>query len=352
MSFRFTSSRLFHSATRRFTSQQPLYRHVARRVGVGLAVIALPAFAIYQNSRHDSMRPVWGMNAVNCAAAVSSSSAAPNLSPVKPGDYATLRQTIASILEDPSFDDGSLGPLFVRLAWHASGTYSVFDKSGGSNGGTMRFPPESSDGANAGLDIARQRLEAVKRVAPWCSYGDLWTLAGVVAIEEMGGPTISWTPGRVDIRSERDTSSAVRVPPNGRLPDADKGGDHIRAVFYRMGFSDREIVALVGAHSLGRCHANRSGFEGPWTRSPTTFSNEFFRVLLEEKWEPVTLSNGVKQFMNKQRDLMMLPADLALAQDKNFRPFVELYAKNDEVFSRDFAAAFSKLLHLGVPSAK
>ena len=54
----------------------------------------------------------------------------------------------------PGYDDGSLGPLFVRLAWHASGTYDKATNTGGSNGSTMRFKPELSDGANAGLDLA------------------------------------------------------------------------------------------------------------------------------------------------------------------------------------------------------
>ena len=51
-----------------------------------------------------------------------------------------------------------------------------------------------------------------------------------------------------------------------------------------MGFTDQEIVALSGAHSLGRCHPDRSGFKGPWTNSPTTFSNLYFQELLNTKW--------------------------------------------------------------------
>jgi catalase (peroxidase I) len=54
--------------------------------------------------------------------------------------------------------------------------------------------------------------------------------------------------------------------------------DHLRIIFNRMGFNDQEIVALSGAHALG-CHTDRSGFEGPWQFSPTTFSNEYFRLL-------------------------------------------------------------------------
>ena len=72
--------------------------------------------------------------------------------------------------------------------------------------------------------------------------------------------------------------------PDGRLPDGAKEQKHLRAIFGRMGFDDREIVALSGAHALGRCHTDRSGFEGPWTFSPTVMSNDYYRLLLGEKW--------------------------------------------------------------------
>ena len=92
---------------------------------------------------------------------------------------------IAKILEDPEYDDGSYGPIFIRLAWHASGTYCDKTKTGGSCYGTMRFEPEAKHGANNGLEIARAKLEKIKKQFPTISYGDLWTLAGVVAVQEM-----------------------------------------------------------------------------------------------------------------------------------------------------------------------
>lgn len=98
----------------------------------------------------------------------------------------------------------------------------------------MRFAPESTDGANAGLDKARAFLEPVKAKHPWISYADLWTLAGAVAVEAMGGPAIPWRGGRTDAPP---TVKASQIPPNGRLPDATQGSDHLRAVFYRMGFN-------------------------------------------------------------------------------------------------------------------
>jgi len=245
-------------------------------------------------------------------------------------------------LDQEGYDDGSFGPVLIRLAWHASGTYDKIAKNGGSNGATMRFEPECKHGANAGLQHARDRLEPVKKAHPWISYADLWTLAGAVAVEEMGGPQIAWRPGRID------APDGKCCPPDGRLPDAAQGEKHVRDIFYRMGFDDREIVALLGAHSMGRCHKNRSGYDGPWTRAPTTVSNEYYRVLLEEKWTERKW-DGPKQLENGSKDLMMLPGDMALVKDAEFKKLVELYAKDDEAWRKDFAKAFSKLLELGVP---
>ena len=258
-----------------------------------------------------------------------------------PTDYSALRNAIEDILEKEGYDDGSYGPLFVRLAWHAAGTYDTNLKNGGSNGATMRFEPECSWGANKGLDVARQVLEKVKKAYPNVSYADLWTLAGSVAIESMGGPKINWIPGRTD------APDGKKIVPDGRLPNASKGADHVRDVFERLGFDDKETVALIGAHCLGRCHTDRSGFEGPWTRAPTTFSNEYFRLLLEEKWT-VRKWKGPKQYENQAKDLMMLPADMALLDDPKYRKHVELFAKDEQAFFKEFSGAWKKLLELGV----
>lgn len=257
-------------------------------------------------------------------------------------DYKAVRKTIADILDNENYDDGSFGPVFVRLAWHAAGTYDIKDGSGGSNGATMRFSPEADHGANAGLHIARNILEPVKKQFPGLTYADLWTLAGVVAVEEMGGPTIPWAPGRTD------ATSGASCPPDGRLPDASQGAQHLRDIFYKMGMNDQEIVTLSGAHTLGRCHTDRSGFWGPWTRAPTTFSNLFFQELMNNKWTPKRWK-GPRQFEDPTGELMMLPTDMALMEDPVFRKQVEIYAKDEDKFNKDFAKAFSKLLALGVP---
>jgi len=259
-------------------------------------------------------------------------------------DYASVRKAIEGILDVDGYDDGSYGPLLIRLAWHAAGTYDKVSKTGGSNGATMRFSPECDHGANAGLDKARAVLEPIKAKFPWISYADLWTLAGVVSVEAMGGPVVPWRPGRTDSDAKL---GGVACPPNGRLPNASLGAPHIREVFSRMGFSDQEMVALIGAHSLGRCHTDRSGYTNPWTNAPTTFSNLYFQELLDKKWTKKKW-NGPLQYEDPSGKLMMLPTDMALIWDKKFKKFVELYAKDDVKFATDFAAAFGRLLELGV----
>ncbi|TKA59224.1 Cytochrome c peroxidase, mitochondrial [Friedmanniomyces simplex] len=257
-------------------------------------------------------------------------------------DYQKVYDAIAQrLLDDDDYDDGSYGPVLLRLGWHSSGTYDNLTNTGGSNGATMRFPPEGDHGANAGLKAARDFLEPVKKSFPWITYSDLWTLGAICAIQEMGGPDIAWRPGRAD----RDVSYCS---PDGRLPDASKGSDHLRGIFYRMGFNDQEIVALSGAHALGRCHTDRSGFEGPWTLSPITMTNDYFKLLIEEEWDWRNW-NGPRQYQDKTKTLMMLPTDVALIKDEGFRSHVQRYAKDQGEFFADFSQVLMTLFELGVP---
>jgi cytochrome c peroxidase len=271
-------------------------------------------------------------------------------------DLDKVRESIVQLVEDDAEqrEDGtSLAGTFIRLAWHSCGTYQKSDNSGGCNGARQRFDPEASYGANAGLNVARDALEPVKAKFPEISYGDLYTYAGVVAVEEAGGPKIEFATGRVD------DADGSKSDPNDRLPGADKGSmngtvAHVREIFGRMGLNDQEIVALLGAHAMGRCHTDRSGYWGPWTNAETTFSNEYFRLLVEERWSPKLTHNGKPwtgpdQFEDATGSLMMLPADIAMIADPVFKKWVKVYAKDEDKFFADFASAFSKLLHLGVP---
>lgn len=194
-------------------------------------------------------------------------------------------------------------PFTIRLAWHASGTFDKSDPSpraGGSNGATMRFAHEIDDDANAGLAIMQDILKPVKKKFPDISYADLWTMAGTQALALTGGPRVAFGYGR------KDDPDNTTCPPLGRLPDAAQGAQHLRDVFYRMGFGDKEIVALSGAHTLGSCHRTRSGFDGPWTTNPLKFDNDYFVNLLNITWK-VRKWEGPKQYTDPSGKLMMLP---------------------------------------------
>jgi cytochrome c peroxidase len=110
----------------------------------------------------------------------------------------------------------------------------------------------------------------------------------------MGGPILPFKSGRLDFEESY-------APPEGRLPDADKStlvktNSHVRDIFGKMGFNDQEIVVLSGAHTLGRGHADASGYDGPWTPTPTTFNNLFYKLLLNGNWK----KNIVKKSGNEQ----------------------------------------------------
>ncbi|EMD37695.1 class I heme peroxidase [Gelatoporia subvermispora B] len=342
------TSKAFRSpAFRKYSTEVPKPEgagksNAALFAGLGLAVVGGVGFWIYSS---DSNKAKEAGTAVRSG--VQSAKAAANFTPTKE-DYQKVYDRIVEILDEASdadYDDGSYGPVVLRLAWHASGTYDKDTNTGGSNYATMRFEPEALHGANAGLNVARTLMEKVKKEFPWISYGDLWTLGGVCAIQELGGPKIPWRPGRIDGFQEQCT-------PDGRLPDATQGAQHLRNIFYRMGFNDREIVALSGAHALGRCHTDRSGFDGPWTFSPITVSNEYFRLLFDEKWV-WRKWNGPKQLQDaKSKTLMMLPTDYVLVQDKSFRKFAEQYARDQDLWFKDFANSVSRLFELGVPTSQ
>lgn len=131
-----------------------------------------------------------------------------------------------------------------------------------------------------------------------------------------------FVPGR------RDSSVC---PEEGRLPDAKQGAAHLRDVFYRMGLSDKDIVALSGGHTLGKARPDRSGFDGAWTKDPLKFDNSYFVELLKGETD----------------GLLKLPTDKVLVEDPVFRRYVELYAKDEDAFFRDYAESHKKLSELG-----
>lgn len=170
-------------------------------------------------------------------------------------------------------------------------------------------------------------LEPIKKDFPDVSYADLYQLASVQAIAFSGGPKIPFRFGR------KDATESVPPTPADRLPDADQRMSHLREVFYRMGFNDSEIVALSGAHTLGRAHKDRSGKDGPWTKVPIVFDNTYFVEILKENPDPA---------------LLRMESDMALLDDPKTKALVEKYAVDQSAFFDDYVTSHVKLSELGV----
>ena len=194
-------------------------------------------------------------------------------------------------------DFGNYGPLFIRMAWHAAGTYRVGDGRGGAGTAQQRFAPVNSWPDNILLDRARRLLWPVKqKYGRKISWGDLMILAGNVALENMGFKTFGYAGGREDVyepdqsvywgpegqwlgdrryTGDRDLEkplAAVQMGliyvnpegPNGK-PDPVAAARDIRETFSRMSMNDEETVALIaGGHSFGKTHgAGPTSHVGP-----------------------------------------------------------------------------------------
>jgi catalase-peroxidase len=205
-------------------------------------------------------------------------------------DLDALKQDILDVMTTSQdwwpADYGHYGPLFIRMTWHAAGTYRIEDGRGGGGAGAQRFAPLNSWPDNANLDKARRLLWPVKqKYGRKLSWADLLIYTGNVALESMGFETFGFGFGRPDIweaeevfwgpedtwlgderySGERDLTGpfgAVQMGliyvnpegPNGN-PDPMKAAVDIRETFARMAMDDEETVALIiGGHTFGKCH--------------------------------------------------------------------------------------------------
>jgi catalase-peroxidase len=199
---------------------------------------------------------------------------------------ADLKQVMSTSKDWWPADFGNYGPLFIRMSWHAAGTYRVVDGRGGADGGMQRFAPLNSWPDNANLDKARRLLWPIKqKYGNKISWSDLIVLAGNVAMDSMGFKTIGFAGGRVDAWEPEDVNwgsegewlghtrykdnklekpfgathmGLIYVNPEG--PPNAKGdpiaaAKAIRTTFARMAMNDEETVALIaGGHTFGKVH--------------------------------------------------------------------------------------------------
>jgi catalase-peroxidase len=282
-------------------------------------------------------------------------------------------------------DYGNYGPFFIRMAWHAAGTYRVADGRGGASGAQQRFEPLNSWPDNANLDKARRLLWPIKKkYGNKISWGDLMVLTGNVALESMGFKTFGFAGGRVDdwesdltywgpenkwlgdarYKGERKLDNplaAVQMGliyvnpegPNGK-PDPAAAAKDIRETFGRMAMNDEETVALIaGGHTFGKAHGSgspsacigpepaaaaieeqglgwknkcssgtiTSGLEGAWSGSPTQFSHHYLDNLFSFEWEQTKSPAGATQWIPKDGKGSNLVPD-AFDQEKKHPPIM------------------------------
>ncbi len=355
-------------------------------------------------------------------------------------NYSALKADLTALMTDSQpwwpADYGHYGPFFIRMSWHAAGTYRTGDGRGGANSGQQRFAPLNSWPDNGNLDKARRLLWPIKqKYGQNISWADLFILAGNVAIESMGGPVFGFGGGRADVyEPERDIywgdedkwvneGVATRIRPDegfseldgplaaiqmgliyvnpegpGGNPDPLQSARDMRATFERMAMNSEETVALTaGGHTFGKAHGNgdasllgkapaggdlsaqgfgwisshetggigqhavTSGIEGSWVNTPTTWSENYFRLLLDYDYELVHSPAGAQQWQpinQKEEDMapaawdpavkvptMMTTADMALKMDPEFRAVSEKFRTDHEAFKDAFARAWFKLCH-------
>ncbi|KAJ8602063.1 hypothetical protein CTAYLR_002789 [Chrysophaeum taylorii] len=245
-------------------------------------------------------------------------------------------------------EPGLAGKL-VRLAFH--------DSVRGRPNGSVRY--ELQDPENVGLAVP---LAVVEELCGHLSTADAIALAAAEALAAAGGPIVPVRLGRRDA-SEADArflrhpigSGNERDVVRTALPSPGLSTVGIRRFFgRRLGFSDEETVALMGAHTLGR-HVSLLGMSKPCLRNltracleaapvrlpfvataPDTFDNSYFVQLL--RWEDGTIERGAAAF---------IPTDVALVLDDRYHKYVEIFARDETRFARVFARAFSKLLNAG-----
>ncbi|MGH6787027.1 MAG: catalase/peroxidase HPI [Novosphingobium sp.] len=355
-------------------------------------------------------------------------------------DYTALKADLTALMTDSQpwwpADYGHYGPFFIRMAWHAAGTYRTGDGRGGANSGQQRFAPLDSWPDNGNLDKARRLLWPIKaKYGQSISWADLFILAGNVGIESMGGPVFGFGGGRADVfEPEKDIywghedkwvnqGVQTRIDPDRGLADLDgplaaiqmgliyvnpegPGGNpdpllsarDMKATFLRMAMDSEETVALTaGGHTFGKAHGNgdaatlgaapaggdlahqgfgwvsgeahggigehavTSGIEGSWVNTPTSWSENYFRLLLDYDYELVHSPAGAQQWQpvnQKEEDMapaahgpskkvptMMTTADMALKLDPEFRKVSEKFRNDHEAFKDAFARAWFKLCH-------
>jgi len=296
-------------------------------------------------------------------------------------DYYAVKRDLTALMTDSQpwwpADYGHYGPFFIRMAWHAAGTYRTGDGRGGANSGNQRFAPLNSWPDNANLDKARRLLWPIKKkYGRKLSWADLLILAGNVAIESMGGPVFGFGGGREDIyEPEKDVywgteefwvgheKNETRIQPEremvlenplaavqmgliyvnptgpGGNSDPIASARDIRETFARMAMNDEETLALTaGGHTFGKCHgagdASKVGAEpegadiaqqglGWQSGHESGIGDDTITSGLEGAWTPTPIqwsNNYFRMLLEYDYELVKSPAGAPQWQPINQKP--------------------------------
>ena len=258
-------------------------------------------------------------------------------------DYAAVADAVRQLVTPQRAHRGGL---LVNLAWRCAATFRSTDYRGGCNGARIRFAPEAGWEANAGWSTdALNLLAPIQRqfATAGLSWADLIVLAGSVAIEVGGGPTLltnGFCGGRTD--ASNGAGSQHLEPKLNENLDTDKT-DTLHETYTLMGLTPHEYVALVGGvRSLGKL--SRKGFDGNATSKPDTFDNEFFVNLADMQWEKTVSGTGKIEYKARGKELYVLPSDVLLRYDPALMAIVQEYAIDNQSFASSFAAAWHKVM--------
>lgn len=207
----------------------------------------------------------------------------------------------------------------LRWAFHDAGTWDGLKKTGGANGSLINelARPENG-GLKYGAAILKPVKEKIDAQGIEISWADLIQLAGAEAVRVCGGPKIDVGVGRKDLKDEAGD-------PAGQLPAATLTAAELTQLFERNGYTQQDMVALSGSHTIGSARKNKP--LGPMTETYKAFDNGYFQQLLE----------GGGAFAS----------DRGLVADPATKKLVEIYAKDEQRFYKDYAAAHLKMSKMG-----
>src|SRR5205807_2326285 len=262
-------------------------------------------------------------------------------------DFKALKKDLRALMTDSQdwwpADFGHYGGLFIRMAWHAAGTYRIGDGRGGAGSAQQRFAPLNSWPDNASLDKARRLLWPIKqKYGRKISWGDLMVLAGNVALESMGFKTFGFGGGHTFGKTHGAGDPKLVGPEPEAAPIEEMG----------LGWKSRYGTG-IGKDAI------TGGPEVTWTQTPTKWSNYYFENLFGYEWELTKSPAGAYQFQakggatpipdafdpSKRHAPTMLVTDLALRMDPVYEKISRHFLEHPDEFADAFARAWFKLTH-------